>query len=156
MLIVRDFVDPGDGEVFSNRRRTTARRRRPAELLDRAAPRAVRARFPLAAREAGVRGSRRGRRRRDVPAGWRRYRLPLTLAAEFVLRKDYRSDWESKRRRSTRTSPSRFEAEFARLGLRVLASAPLWNPWIVRQRYLGSTLRSLEGAELGGRRRPTT
>ena len=28
-------------------------------------------------------------------AGWRRYRLSRKHAAEFVLRKDYRADWES-------------------------------------------------------------
>ena len=32
---------------------------------------------------------------------------------------------------------AQFEALFARLGLRVLASTPLWNPWIVRHRFAG-------------------
>ena len=36
-----------------------------------------------------------------------------------------------------------FEACFAALGLRVLASVPLWNPWIVRERFESHRIMAL-------------
>jgi hypothetical protein len=73
--------------------------------------------------------------------GWRRYRLSHKHAAEFLLRKDYRTDWTSEiKEEYTYFTQDQFEALFARLGLRVLASAPLRNPWIVRHRFEGRCL----------------
>jgi SAM-dependent methyltransferase len=149
VLIVRDFLDPGPGEVLlevpadDGTDSDDPRSCSTAQLLERFARefRSLHARpgFSLARVDAA-----------EVPAGWRRYRLSRTLAAEFVLRKDYRGDWESEAQEEyTYLTQDGFEAEFARLGLRVLASTPLWNPWIVRNRFEGRfTLRSLEGAVL--------
>ena len=73
--------------------------------------------------------------------GWRRYRLSHKHAAEFLLRKDYRTDWASEiKEEYTYFTQDQFEALFARLGLRVLASTPLRNPWIVRHRFEGRCL----------------
>lgn len=73
-----------------------------------------------------------------LPTGWRRYRVDQRMAAEFLLRKDYRSDWDSEvLEEYTYFTQARFELEFARLGLRLLASTPVYNPWIVQHRFQG-------------------
>ncbi len=82
--------------------------------------------------------------------GWRRFKLDARLAAEFILRKDYRADWESEvLEEYTYFTQERFESEFARLGLRLLASFPIHNPWIVKNRFEGKcALWSTDGARL--------
>ena len=68
----------------------------------------------------------------------RTYRLSRKAAVEFLLRKDYRHDWEREvQEEYTYFTQARFEAAFAELGLRVLASTPIWNPWIVEHRFRG-------------------
>lgn len=78
---------------------------------------------------------------------WRRYRLSLHHATEFILRKDYRQDWEAEvREEYGYFTQAEFEAAFARLGLRMLASTPIRNPWILRNRWEGQCLiRDLDG-----------
>jgi len=67
---------------------------------------------------------------------WVRYEVGLRVAAEFVLRKDYRADWETEiLEEYTYLTQSRFEAEFRSRGLRIVISRPLWNPWIVQNRF---------------------
>ena len=80
----------------------------------------------------------------------RRFRTTLRLATEFVLRKDYRQDWEMEMKEEyTYFSQAEFEAIFARLGLRTLASTPLRNPWIVKNRFEGKfRLANERGEEL--------
>ena len=148
VLVVRDFVDPGpdivwlelpadDGDASDDPRRCST-----AALLERFAgefrPLGPRPGFPIEFLPPPPR------------AGWRRYRLAHKHAAEFILRKDYRSDWESEvKEEYTYFTQAQFEALFARLGLRVLASAPLRNPWIVRHRFRDRfVLRAESGAPL--------
>jgi len=141
VLVVRDFLDPGPGTVLldvpgdDGDESDDPRRCSTAALL---------ARF---AREFRSLSDRPGCAVEDVPAGgplpappagWRRYRLTHKHATEFLLRKDYRADWESEiKEEYTYYSQEQFEALFARLGLRVLASTPLRNPWIRRHRFDG-------------------
>ena len=82
--------------------------------------------------------------------GVRRYRLWHRHAVEFVLRKDYRADWEAEVKEEYCTfTQAEFEACLGALGLRVLASTPLYNPWIVRHRFEGRVaLADLEGRRL--------
>lgn len=69
-------------------------------------------------------------------AGFVRFRMTLRAAAEFVLRKDYRADWDTEvLEEYTYLSQAQFEAAFRARGLRVVTSRPLWNPWIVRNRF---------------------
>jgi ubiquinone/menaquinone biosynthesis C-methylase UbiE len=71
-------------------------------------------------------------------AGFRRYRLGRREATEFVLRKDYREHWEAEvKEEYTYYSQNEFERVFASLGMRVLASTPFRNPWIVEHRFKG-------------------
>ena len=71
-------------------------------------------------------------------AGFVRYELALRAAAEFLLRKDYREDWGTEvLEEYTYLTQPQFEAEFRSRGLRVVTSRPLWNPWIVQNRFEG-------------------
>lgn len=73
----------------------------------------------------------------DPASGWRRFRLSHRLAVEMVLRKDYRRDWESEvREEYCYFTQQQFEDAFASAGLRVLASTPIRNPWIVANRFV--------------------
>lgn len=80
-------------------------------------------------------------------AAFRRFRTTRRIAAEFILRKDYRADWESEvKEEYTFFTQREFEDLFGRLGLRLLASTPLRNPWVVRNRFVGKcVLTDLEG-----------
>jgi SAM-dependent methyltransferase len=79
-----------------------------------------------------------------------RYQVSLRAAAEFVLRKDYRTDWDTELiEEYTYMTRREFETEFRRRGLRIVASIPLWNPWIVKHRFEGRfEFQSLAGEVL--------
>lgn len=71
-----------------------------------------------------------------APRGWRRFRLSAKWAAEFVLRKDYRADWDAEVLEEYGWwTPDDYRRELAALGGRVLYAAPAWNPWIVENRF---------------------
>src|ERR1043166_818363 len=82
--------------------------------------------------------------------GFARYEVSLRAAAEFVLRKDYRADWAAEvLEEYTYLRQSQFEEAFRTRGLRVVTSRPLWNPWIVQNRFEGKFyLSDLSGAAL--------
>lgn len=70
--------------------------------------------------------------------GWLRLEVEHRLAVEFVLRKDYTQDWDQEiQEEYTYFTQVEFEELFAKLGLRVLVSTPLSNPWIVENRFEG-------------------
>ncbi len=151
ILIVRDFVDPGpetvlldlpsnDGQGDSPETCSTAQLFEDFSRVFRAL--SSKPGFAYESVEAPF----------DPPlrTGWRRFRVSHTLAVEFVLRKDYRTDWyqEAKEEYSYMTQ-RQFEDLFARLGLRVLASTPIRNPWIVRHRFTDRMeLRNMQGEHL--------
>jgi len=73
---------------------------------------------------------------KSTRSGFVRYELALRAAAEFVLRKDYRADWETEiLEEYTYLTQSQFEKAFRSRGLRIVTSCPLWNPWIVQNRF---------------------
>lgn len=76
-----------------------------------------------------------------------RFKVTLRTAAEFVLRKDYRDHWEPELLEEyTYCSQSDFEHLFKIHGLRIVVSMPLWNPWIVSNRFSGKFyLSDLDG-----------
>ena len=77
--------------------------------------------------------------------GFRRFRAPLRLATEFVLRKDYRHDWAVELLEEYLFFTQReYEEELTRRGLRILLSRPIWNPWIVSHRFAGQFFLSDE------------
>ena len=76
------------------------------------------------------------RRWQSPRPGFIRYEVALRAAAEFVLRKDYRPDWATEALEEyTYLSQSQFESAFRSRGLRIVISRPLWNPWIVKNRF---------------------
>ncbi|MCA9514240.1 MAG: class I SAM-dependent methyltransferase [Myxococcales bacterium] len=143
VLVVRDFLDPGPGLVWLDVRAddgdesddprtcsTAALTRRFAREFRSLRPEAERG-FPL---------------REIVPApgdpplaaGFARFELEYVHAVELALRKDYRHSWEDEvREEYTYLTQPELEAVFAGLGLRVLASTPLRNPWILQHRFAG-------------------
>lgn len=143
VLVVRDFLDPGRGPVWLDVRHddgddgddprscsTAALTRRFSREFRSLAPAAERG-FPLA-EVAPAPG--------DPPLapGFFRFALDRVHAVELALRKDYRRDWEAEvQEEYTYLTQAEFEAVFARLGLRVLASTPIRNPWIVQHRFEG-------------------
>ncbi len=66
-----------------------------------------------------------------------RFETTLRYAAEFILRKDYRKDWATELLEEyTYFSQSEFEKAFRAENLRIVVSMPLWNPWIVSNRFV--------------------
>lgn len=80
----------------------------------------------------------------------KRYRLSHRNAVEFLLRKDYKRDWDTEvLEEYTYFDKKQFEELFAQLGLRSLASAPIRNPWIVANRLRGKyKMWTLDGREM--------
>lgn len=89
-------------------------------------------------------------RMRAPRPGFARYEVALRAAAEFVLRKDYRADWATEvLEEYTYLSQPQFEEAFRSRGLRIVTSRPLWNPWIVQNRFEGKFhLSALGGSPL--------
>ncbi|MBN2802117.1 MAG: methyltransferase domain-containing protein [Deltaproteobacteria bacterium] len=73
-----------------------------------------------------------------IRRGFDRFQCSLRIATEFLLRKDYRNDWDIEvKEEYTYFTKRQFEDLFHTLGLRVLASTPINNPWIVKNRFEG-------------------
>ncbi|MBI2213388.1 MAG: methyltransferase domain-containing protein [Acidobacteria bacterium] len=143
VLVVRDFVDPGDQDVLLDVRdddgdasedpascSTASLLRRFSREFRKLAEPPESPGFALAEAEPSSAPP-------PLP-GFRRFELTFKLAAEFILRKDYRTDWETEvLEEYTYFTQREFEAICGRLGLRLLASTPIRNPWIVRNRFEG-------------------
>jgi SAM-dependent methyltransferase len=155
VLIVRDFLDPGSGECWLDLPETDfkgaadgddPRTCSTAALFERFA-REFRALLPAEGRGFPYRRLE-GSREHPLAPGYRRYACAMTHAVEMVLRKDYREDWEKEvLEEYTYLTQEGFEATFARLGLRILASTPLRNPWIVHNRFRGRFVLRHPGGE---------
>ncbi len=66
-----------------------------------------------------------------------RFEVTLKTAAEFVLRKDYRDHWSPELLEEyCYFSQADFEKGFRKENLRIIVSMPLWNPWIVENRFV--------------------
>jgi ubiquinone/menaquinone biosynthesis C-methylase UbiE len=135
VIIIRDFVIPeGPEEVYLDLPRTDGSEAGGTAELSSAAL------FELFARvwrsSVNPLGPVPFTRGESPRAGCIRYRVTLRAAAEFVLRKDYRADWETEiLEEYTYLSQSQFEEAFRSRGLRIITSRPLWNPWIVENRF---------------------
>ncbi|UQA62455.1 methyltransferase domain-containing protein [Polyangium aurulentum] len=136
VIIVRDFVVP-DG---------------PAEvLLDLPEGDGTAALFERFARDFRSSQNRTGpvpfERLSSERAGHVRHRVALRAATEFLLRKDYREDWDVELAEEyTYFTQAEFEAAFRRRGLRIVTSMPILNPWIVAHRFEGK----FHWTDLGG------
>ncbi len=147
VLVIRDFVAPEPGEVLLELPETDG------DAGDDPRACSTAALFRRFAREFRRLHASPGFAYRETEcprAGWTRFEVGHRMAVEFVLRKDYRQDWAAEvLEEYTYFTQREFEAVCARLGLRLLASTPLWNPWIVRHRYRHRfEIRGLDGAAL--------
>lgn len=136
-LIIRDFLRPEPGAVR-------------LELPDETVPLferfASEFRYLLPEEE-------RGFPYREVDcekAGWRSFEMDAVHAVEFILRKDYTADWETEvLEEYTYFTQREFEEVLREQRLRILASTPIRNPWIVRNRFEGQIqLRTPDGVAL--------
>jgi SAM-dependent methyltransferase len=138
VLIIRDFVVPDEAEksVFLDLPETDGKAFGEISELSSAAL------FEVFARDFRCSLNRdEGVPYRRLPSprvGFKRFETTLRYAAEFVLRKDYRKDWAAELiEEYTYYSQKEFEAAFRRENLRIVVSMPLWNPWIVGNRFAG-------------------
>jgi SAM-dependent methyltransferase len=70
--------------------------------------------------------------------GTRLFRLPHKWAVEFIHRKNYREKWEKELKLEyTFFNYQDYRREFARFGMRMMFSAPYWNPWVVKNSFKG-------------------
>lgn len=152
VLIVRDFLDPGAREIFldlpANDGASDAddlRALSTAALFEKFAQE-----FRPLSNAPGFALARETENLTELRAGFIRYRISLKLATEFILRKDYREDWATEiLEEYAYFTQSQFEQVFADLGMRPLASTPIRNPWIVRNRFENRCeLRALSGERL--------
>lgn len=139
VLIVRDFLAPEDAQVFldlptdNGDEGDDVASCNSARLFERFATE-----FRILHDEPGFAYQAVTEASESLKPGWRRYRVSLRMATEFILRKDYRRDWSAEAKEEyCYYTQSEFESVFGELGLRVLASTPLRNPWIWNNRYRG-------------------
>ncbi|MBK8202746.1 MAG: methyltransferase domain-containing protein [Bdellovibrionales bacterium] len=87
---------------------------------------------------------------KDEQTKRRRYRTSHRDAVEFVLRKDYRKSYFAEiHEEYTYFTQSEFENALLKAGFRVLLSSPIFNPWIIENRFKDKfTLQSLAGKNL--------
>ena len=68
----------------------------------------------------------------------RLFRLPKKWALEFIHRKDEREKWDRELEQEySFFTYDDYMREFSRLGMRILYTAPYWNPWVVKERFKG-------------------
>lgn len=80
----------------------------------------------------------------DASDGWHRFRLKHRDAVEFLLRKDYRATFEAEILEEYLYGTREFvEAALVDRDFRILTSQPIWNPWIVENRFEGKYRWSL-------------
>ncbi|MCK5798902.1 MAG: class I SAM-dependent methyltransferase, partial [Deltaproteobacteria bacterium] len=154
VLIVRDFLDPGnelvwldlsseDGDDSDDPERCST-----AALFEKFSRE-----YAFLSKTPGFSFKRIGSAdsiRPEIKPGRIRYEVMHRYAAEFVLRKNYRKDWETEVQEVyTYFTQDEFERLYHRLGLRVLTSMPIRNPWIVRNRFRGQVaFHALDGSGL--------
>ncbi|MBN2610037.1 MAG: methyltransferase domain-containing protein [Bacteroidales bacterium] len=81
----------------------------------------------------------------------RRFKLRFSDAVEFIRRKDYFNNWDIELQEEYGYFTQKdFEEVFISLGLRIIISFPVYNPWIVKNRYRNKfSLFDKDGNNLG-------
>ena len=146
-LIVRDFVAPEDREVVLS---LPANDGEPGDDPVTCSTACLFERFAKEFRSLSDEPGFEYQALDENQDGWQRFRVAARRAVEFVLRKDYRADWKREvQEEYTYWTQKEFESAFATLGLRLLASFPIHNPWIVRNRLRGRcAFATLDGQAL--------
>ena len=145
VIIVRDFVKPEIEEVFIELS-TLEKEDRPSDcdlLL----------RFSKTARSLSNKDEQ-GFPIEEVEsndANTRKFKLYNTDAIEFIRRKDYYPNWDIELQEEYGYfTQQEFEDCFRSLGLRIILSTPIYNQWIINNRYKNEfRLYNLDGTEIG-------
>ncbi len=145
VLVIRDFVKPEEKEVILELS-TIDKPDRPDDagllLLFSTSARSM---APVAERGFPVLELRRTKK------NTRRFRLFYTDAVEFIRRKDYYANWDVELQEEYGYfTQKEFEECFRNLGLRIILSSPIYNQWIINNRYRNQfRLLDLNGEETG-------
>ena len=145
ILVVRDFVKPEEKEVILELSDVVKDDSPSDSELLLLFSKTARSLSPLA---------ERGFPLREVESSngtTRRFRLFYSDAVEFIRRKDYYGNWDIELQEEYGYLTQReFEDVFRSLGLRIIVSSSIHNPWIIEHRYKGCfRLYDLDGTEIG-------
>lgn len=145
VLIIRDFVKPDEKEIiieFSS----IDKHDRPndAELFIQFAQTA---RSLASVNERGFPIQEINSIKKDT----RRFQAFYTDVVEFIRRKDYYANWDIELQEEYGYfTQKEFEEIFRELGLRIILSSPIYNQWIINNRYRNQfTIYDLSGKEIG-------
>ncbi len=136
VIIIRDFVIPDDSEKLVNLDLPNNDGTSDSEISELSTA----SLFEIFSRDfrsslnqnEGVKYQQKKSDREDFS----RFEVTLKTAAEFVLRKDYRDHWKPELLEEyTYFSQKDFENSFRSNNLRIVVSMPLWNPWIISNRF---------------------
>lgn len=145
ILVVRDFLKPEEKEVIIELS-TDEKPNQPndAELfiLFSQTARSLATKY-----EQGFPVQELNPRRKNT----RRFRAFYTDVVEFVRRKDYYGNWEIELQEEYGYfTQKEFEDIFRELGLRIILSSPIYNQWIINNRYKSQfTIYDLSEKEIG-------
>ena len=138
VLIIRDFVVPDDAEKLVYLDLPTDDGLQNGEIAELSTA----ALFEVFARDfrssLNMNSAVEFKKLASPKPNFARFEITLKTAAEFILRKDYRDHWSPELLEEyTYFSQKDFEKGFRKENLRIVVSMPLWNPWIVENRFVG-------------------
>ena len=145
ILIIRDFVKPKEDEVILELS-TMEQKDRPSDVD-------LFVLFSRTARSLAAPGERGFpfKELKSITPGTMRFQLFLPDATEFIRRKDYFSDWDVELQEEYGYFiQEEFESCFRDMGLRIILSSPIYNQWIINNRYKNLfRIFDLSGREIG-------
>lgn len=145
VLIIRDFVKPEEKEVVIELSSINKPNQpNDVELFIQ---------FALTARSLAP-ASERGFPIQEIKAikkDTRRFQAFYTDVVEFIRRKDYYANWDIELQEEYGYfTQEEFEEIFRELGLRIILSSPIYNQWIINNRYKNQfSIYNLSGEEIG-------
>ena len=145
ILIIRDFVKPKEDEIILELS-TMEQKDRPSDVD-------LFILFARTARSLAAPGERGFpfKELKTTKPGTKRFQLFLPDATEFIRRKDYFSDWDVELQEEYGYFiQEEFESCFRDMGLRIILSSPIYNQWIINNRYKNLfRIFDLSGREIG-------
>jgi len=145
VLVVRDFVKPEEREVIIELS-TDNKPNRPNDVE-------LFILFSQTARSLAL-SEERGFPIQEVKASkkdTKRFRAFYTDIVEFIRRKDYYTNWDIELQEEYGYfTQKEFEDTFREIGLRIILSSPIYNQWIINNRYKNQfSIYDLSGVEIG-------
>ena len=145
ILIIRDFVKPKEEEIILELSTK--------EVKDRPSDTELFICFAQTARSLAAPGERGFpfKKIKSVKPDTQRFQLFLSDATEFIRRKDYYSNWDIELQEEYGYfTQEEFESSFQNAGLRIILSSPIYNQWIINNRYKNQIqIFDLSGKEIG-------